>query len=141
MNKIVKRKLIRAIVCIIIGLVFFIYPIIAPQNINDNLHSYMNGFASGIIGIGIISLFIVIRATQNPIQAKELENEVQDERLIRIANDSMALTLRITYLLEALISIICAFIDKMEISIYLGIVICFQLVLYLIVYFIMKIKN
>jgi len=70
-----------------------------------------------------------------------LENEVQDERLIRIANDSMALTLRITYLLEALISIICAFIDKMEISIYLGIVICFQLVLYLIVYFIMKIKN
>ena len=41
MNKIVKRKLIGSILCIIIGIIFFVYPIIAPQNISENLHSYM----------------------------------------------------------------------------------------------------
>ncbi len=141
MNKIVKRKLIGAILCFVIGIAFFTYPIIAPQSITENLHSYMNGFASGMIGVGIVALFIVIRAFKSPTKAKELENEAQDERLIRIANDAMAITLRITYSIEALASIICAFINKMEISIYLGMLICFQLVLYLIVYFIVKRKN
>ena len=141
MNKIVKGKFIGAILCIIIGIIFFVYPIIAPQNINERLHSYMNGFASGIIGIGIVTLFIAIRAVKSPTKAQELENEAQDERLIKIANDSMAITLRITYSAEALISIICAFMNKMEISEYIAIIICFQLVIYIIVYFIVKRRN
>ncbi len=141
MNKIVKRKLIGSILCIIIGIIFFVYPIIAPQNISENLHSYMNGFASGIIGVGIVALFIVVRAVKSPTKAQELENEAKDERLIRIANDAKAITLTITYSAEALISIICALMNKMEISEYIAIIIGFQLVIYLIVYFIVKRRN
>lgn len=141
MNKIVKRKLIGAILCIIIGLVFFVYPIIAPQNISENLHSYMNGFASGIIIIGFAALFTVIRAVENPVKARELEVEAQDERLDKIYKDAMAITLRITYIVEAIISIVCAFMNKMEISQCIGIVIGFQLIIYLIVYFIVKRRN
>jgi len=54
MNKVVKQKLIFSIFCIIIGISFYIYPIIFKGSVGEELHSYMNGFASGIIGVRLV---------------------------------------------------------------------------------------
>ncbi len=141
MNKAVKRRLFSAIFCIIIGTIFFVYPIIFSENIRTELHDYMNGFASGVIAVGLYFLVTGIIALNSPSKGKELENEMKDERLNKINDCAMAITFRMTLLLEALVSIVCAFTNNMDISKYIGIAIYFQLVLYLIVYFIVKRNN
>lgn len=138
MNKIVKRKLIGAIICIVLGIAFLVYQIINPQSISEDLHAYMNGFAGGIIGVGIYTIIIAIKAMKSPKKAKELENEIKDERLNSINDRAMALVLKICIILEATISVICAFMEIMELAKYLGFVICFQVILYLIIYCIIK---
>ena len=55
--------------------------------------------------------------------------------------DGGTITFRISVLLEAIISIICAVNNKMEIAEYLGFAICFQIIVYLITYFIISKKN
>ena len=72
---------------------------------------------------------------------KKIENANNDERLKVINNSSMAISFRISIIVEAIISIICSICNKMEISKYLGFAICFQLVLYLAIYFIISKKN
>lgn len=140
MNKAVKQRLFSSILCIIIGTIFFVYPIIFKENIKEELYDYMKGFASGVIGVGLYFLATCLIALNSPSKGKKLENEIKDERLNKINACAMAITFRITLLVEALVSIICAFTNNMNISQYLGIAICFQLILYLIVYLIVKRK-
>lgn len=141
MNKVVKQKLFFSIICIIIGIIFLAYPIVFKDAVREELHSYMNGFASGIIGVGLYVFIVSIIALNSPSKGKELENEIKDERLNKINACAMSITLKITLITEAIVSMICAFTDNMQISEYIGIVICFQLVVYVIVYFLVKIKN
>ena len=139
MNKTVKKKLIGSVLCIIIGIIFFVYPII--NYVSEDLHTYMSGFAGGITGVGIYTFIIVIRALINPTKGKELENGIKDERLNKINACAMSITLKVSLIIEAIVSIVCAFTDKMIISQYIGFAICFQLILYVIVYFIVKRNN
>lgn len=141
MNKIVKKKLICSALCVVIGLIFFVYPIINGKNISEDLHTYMSGFAGGIIGVGIYTLIIAIKAIKSPSKGKELENQVKDERLNKINCCSMAITFRISLICEALVSVVGAFTNNMQISEYVGFAICFQLIVYLIVYYIVKRNN
>lgn len=141
MNKIVKKKLICSLVCIIIGIIFFIYPIINGKNINEDLHTYMSGFAGGIIGVGIYTFIIAIKAMISPSKGKELENEFKDERLNKINSCAMAISFRISLICEAAVSVICAFTNNMQISQYVGFAICFQLILYIVVHYIVKRNN
>ena len=141
MNKIIKRKLIGAIICFIIGIACLIILIASSDKISEELVSYMNGFSSGIIIIGIITLIKYIRVMKNEKMSKKLENANNDERLKVINNESMAISFRISVLVEAVISIICAVYNKMEIVEYLGFAICFQIIVYLITYFIISKKN
>lgn len=141
MNKVVKQKLISSIICIIIGIIFFVYPIIFKGTVREELHSYMNGFASGTIGVGFYIFIICIMALMSPSKGKELENEIKDERLNKINDCAMSITFKITLIVEAIVSIINAFANNMQISEYLGFAICFQLIMYLIVYFFVKRSN
>lgn len=141
MNKIVKSKLIGASLCIILGIAVGAYAIINQNSMADEVHSYISGFSFGVISVGIYTMVIVVNALRKPNKGKELENEVKDERLIGINNTSMALTFRLCVFLEAIISIVCAFTNKMEFSKYIGFAICFQLIAYLVIYIVMKRKN
>ena len=141
MNKVVKQKLIFSIFCIIIGILFFVYPIIFKGSVEEELHSYMNGFASGIIGLGLYVFVISIIALNSPNKGKKLEIELKDERLNKITESAMAITLRITLIAEAIVSMVSAFTNNMHISKYIGIVIAFQLIMYLIVYFFVRRNN
>ena len=78
---------------------------------------------------------------KNQEMIKKLENANSDERIKVINNSSMAISFRISIIVEAIISIICYICHKMEISKYLGFAICFQLVLYLATYYIISKKN
>ena len=142
MNKIIKRKLIRTIICFALGgIACLIFIAFNFEKIDENLLSYLSGCSTGIITVGIITLIKYTRVMKNERMRKELENANNDERLKINNNESMAITFRISVLLEAIISIICAVNNKMEIAEYLGFAICFQIIVYLITYFIISKKN
>lgn len=141
MNKIIKRKLIRTIICFALGIACLIFIAFNFEKIDENLLSYLSGCSTGIITVGIITLIKYTRVMKNERMRKELENANNDERLKINNNESMAITFRISVLLEAIISIICAVNNKMKIAEYLGFAICFQIIVYLITYFIISKKN
>lgn len=141
MNKTIKRKLIGTVVCLVLGIIFCVYPTINYKIFTDELHSYMSGFGGGLVGVGIYNLVICLKAIKNPVKAKEIENEMKDERVKSNSNYAMAIAFRISMFAEAIISIICAISQKIEISKYMGFAICFQLVLYIIVYCEVNKKN
>lgn len=140
MNKVVKRKLIGSIFCFIIGVGVMISSIIFTINLSDELHSYLLGFACGILGVGVYRLYIVLRVAKNPSKGKELENNENDERLLHISNKSMSITFRLSVIVEAILSLIYAFIN-IEIAKYLGIIVGIQLIVYVVIYFIMSKNN
>ena len=141
MNKIIKRKLIRTIICFALGIACLIFIAFNFEKIDENLLSYLSGCSTGIITVGIITLIKYTGVMKNERIRKELENANNDERLKINNNESMAITFRISVLLEAIISIICAVNNKMKIAEYLGFAICFQIIVYLITYFIISKKN
>ena len=141
MNKIIKRKLIGAAICIVLGIISLIILAINYKIISEELLSYVSGFSSAIITVGLITLIKYTRIMKNQEMIKKLENANSDERLKVINNSSMAISFRISIIVETIISIICSICNKMEISRYLGFAICFQLVLYLATYFIISKKN
>jgi len=141
MNKIIKRKLIGAAICIVLGIISLIILAINYKIISEELLSYLSGFSSGIIVIGIVTLIKYTRIMKNQEMTKKIENANNDERLKVINNESMAISFRISIILEAIISMICAAYNKMEIAECLGFAICFQLVLYLITYYIISKKK
>ena len=141
MNKIIKRKLIGAGICLVLGIISLIILAINYKIISEELLSYLNGFSSGIIIIGIVTLVKYTRIMKNQEMTKKIENANNDERLKVINNASMAISFRISVIIEAVISMICAAYNKMEIAECLGFAICFQLVLYLVTYFVINKKN
>ena len=141
MNKIIKRKLIGAAICLGLGIICLIILAINYKIISEELIYYLNGFSSGIIIIGIVTLIKYIRIMKNQEMTKKIENANNDERLKVINNEAMAISFRISIIIEAVISMICAAYNKMEISEYLGFAISFQIVVYLITYFIISKKN
>ena len=141
MNKIIKRKLIGSIICFTLGIIGLIFLAISSGTISEDLFSYISGFSSGIIVVGIVTLIKYTRVMKNQEMTKKIENANNDERLRIISNESMAITLRISLIVEAVISMICAVNNKMEIAECLGFAICFQIIVYLITYFIVNKKN
>ena len=141
MNKIIKRTLIGAAICLILGIISLIILAINYKIISEELLSYLSGFSSGIIVIGVITLIKYTRIMKNQEMTKKIENANNDERLKVINHESMAISFRISLIIEAVISIICAIYNKMEIAEYLGFAICFQIIVYLITYFIISKKN
>lgn len=143
MNKVVKRKLIGSIFCIVVGIIAFVYTIIDLNitGLNEETLSYMRGFAGGLFGVGIVTLCVVIKAICDSNKAKELENIRKDERLNSINAKAMAISFRISVGFEAILSIIGACISNMKMAEFFGIIVCIQVVLYLVAYFIVKRNN
>lgn len=143
MNKAVKGKLIGSALCIAIAIMTILYLVLDINGINNNeeLSSYVAGFACGILGVGIVVLYVVIRATRNTEKAKELENTLKDERLNSIKDKSMAVVFKISLFSQAIISLFCAFTNHMEISKYLGLAISAQIIVFSLVYTFIKRNN
>lgn len=141
MNKIVKRKLIGSILCLILGVIVFIYAIINKNNIGNEIFSYLCGFTVGIVLVGVYILIISVSAIKNPNKMRIMENNENDERLIAINDKAMSISFRICILAEAIISIICSLTKHMEFAKYFGWLTGIELIIYLIIYFIYSKKN
>ena len=116
MNKIIKRKLVGAIICLVIGIICLIYLAVNHEKINEELLSYISGFSTGIISIGIITVIKYIRIMKNEKMSKKIENANNDERLKLINSEAMAISFRISVLMEAIASIICAICRKWKLQ-------------------------
>ena len=141
MNKIIKRKLIRTIICFALGIACLIFIAFNFEKIDENLLSYLSGCSTGIITVGIITLIKYTRVMKNEKMRKELENANNDERLKINNNESMAIAFRISVITQVVISIVCAIYNKMEIAGYIEIAVTFQTMVYLVTYFIISKKN
>jgi len=141
MNKIVKKRLIKTIICFVLGAVCGVCSLLNGENMSEELQSYLNGFTTGIFTAGMYFLLCTIRAIRNPKIAKNMENVEQDERLHSINNKALAITFRISVFVEAIVSVLGAILGYMQISECLGAVIGVQLILYIIVYYVIEHKN
>lgn len=135
MNKFAKSRLIKAIICLVIGFILLLY-VYLGDNINTELKSYLNGLSFGIGLIGVYFLIHSLFLLRSPKKSKEMENIQKDERLILIYDKSMALSFKVIILIEAVVSIISAFMGNMVIAEIIGILLAIQMIIYLIMYFI-----
>lgn len=141
MNKMLKKKIITGSIFIIIGTLFLVCSNFVLKNLNVDVKSYINGFGSGLTGIGIFFVIKSIIGIVKPEKGKKMENVYNDERLWSISNKSMAITFRFSMLLEAVASLICAIMNKMVFAEYLAIIIFIQTAIYIITYFILSKKS
>lgn len=128
-----KEKLrIKCVVCgilVMIGIVMIVLSI-QLKSLTDMQSGYMSGFGNSVT-VGSLALLIKnIIALRNPKKLKDREIELTDERNIQISTKSMAITFRICILLQAIGSMILAFLNN-ELGIYLGLVVGVQLIVYI----------
>ena len=139
-SKFAKTRLIGSIFCLIIGLISIVISFFG-KDITNELKNYLFGFAFGVIFVGIYFLIYSIILVINPKKNIEAENLQKDERILSIFDKSLSISFRITLISEALVSIVCAFLGYMFISKVLGILISFELIIYLITYIIISKRN
>jgi len=135
-NKIIFR-ILYSIIMILISFIIFEVAIFT----NYNHHDYIFGFGVGFLGVSIVILIKNILALRNPKKLKKIEVVEKDERLIKITNNSYAMTFRITIFTEAIISIISTLLGNFDISRIIGVIICLQLMIFFITYMIISKKN
>jgi len=128
LEKKLKRKCFVAGVLIIIGIIIVIISIYS-KNLTELQQSYMNGFG---IGLTLASLALLIKngmALRNPKAIRKREIELTDERQRKINCKSMAITFRISVLVEAFVSAILAFTNN-QLGIYMGFMVGIQLIIF-----------
>ena len=114
-NKII-RKCVISVIFIVIGILVLLYGL---------------GFGVGLIAAAGVLLIKNGRAVFNPEIYKKREIELTDERLQEISINSMAITFRISILLEAILSVVLAFTEN-KLGVYMGLIVCIQLIIYII---------
>lgn len=139
-SKFAKTRLIGSIFCLVIGLISILISFFG-KDFSSELKNYLFGFAFGVIFVGIYFLIYSIILVINPKKNIEAENLQKDERILSIFDKSLSISFRITLISEALVSIVCAFLGYMFISKVLGILISFELIIYLVTYIIISKRN
>lgn len=131
MEKKLKRKCIRACICIIIGIIIIILSL-KLEGLSELQKTYMSGFGEGIIPVCLILLIKNTLALRNSKTLRDREIELTDERNIEIQIKSMAVTFRICILLQAIGSMILSIFMNNELGLYLGLLVGIQLIVYVI---------
>jgi hypothetical protein len=129
-----KAKMIYYVICLIVGIISF-----ASGYKSDN--AYLYGFGTGLIVASSILLIKQIVINKDPKKLHQQEVAENDERNKMICTASFAITFRLSILLEAIFSVILAYKSLVDLSELLGFVVCIQLIIYLITYFIISKKN
>ena len=143
MNKIIKRKLIRTIICFALGIACLIFIAFNFEKIDENLLSYLSGCSTGIITVGIITLIKYTRVMKNERMRKELENANNDERLKINNNESMAITFRIIIWISVIADFMVTFFfrEYQEFTDTLSAFTFFSIFTYLIAYYFVSKNN
>lgn len=137
MSKKFKINMIAKIIIIILGIGCIVYSFFTP---NEDVSAYFLGFGAGLIAVSLLSLIRYIRMAKNSNYAKKIENEYNDERLIRVVDKSLALTFRISVIIEALAVIVLELVKLNTWGEVLSLIVCGQCFLYLLIYWILSKK-
>lgn len=130
MEKKLKRKCVVCVICILIGISMIIMAL-KLNGISELQRSYMSGFGNSFTVVSLVLLIKNIIAISNPNNLRKREIELTDERNIKIATNSMAITFRICIILQAILSMVLAFMNN-ELGMYLGLLVGIQLIVYII---------
>ena len=131
-----KAKMIYYVICLIVGIISF-----ASGYKSDN--AYLYGFGTSLIVASSILLIKQIVINKDPKKLHQQEVAENDERNKMICTASFAITFRLSILLEAIFSVILAYkslVGQYQFNLP-GFVVCIQLIIYLITYFIISKKN
>ena len=139
MSKYMKQKLVGALLCLSVGIFLLLYVVLDTQK--EEIHSYLLGFVLGIVSVAVYFLILVFSSFKSEKIKLHMELKETDERYRYIYHMAMALTFRLSISIEAVASIVCAFLNRMALAQELGFLVGMQLILYLIFYFIIKVKN
>ncbi len=129
MERKLKIKCVISSIFIVIGVIVLVLALTS-----ENLSEVQSGFMTGLgTSLGLGSLILLIKniiALRNPDKLRKREITETDERTLTICTKSMAITFRISLILEALLTIglVCA---NLEYGVYLGWLIGVQLVIFL----------
>src|SRR5574344_1523052 len=104
-----KGKKIYYIICVLVGIIAFIY-----GYTQDN--SYLTGFGIALICVACILLVKQIIISKDPKKLHKQEIEEKDERNKLICTSAFAITFRLSILLEAIASIILAVYLREDLS-------------------------
>ena len=130
MEKKLKIKCVVCVICILIGVSMIIIAL-KLNGISELQKSYMSGFGNSFTVVSLVLLIKNIIAISNPNNLRKREIELTDERNIKIATNSMAITFRICIILQAILSMVLAIMDN-ELGMYLGLLVGIQLIVYII---------
>ncbi len=139
MSKYIKHKLVGALLCLGVGMIVLIYAFSDTQK--EEIHSYLLGFVLGILAVAVYFLILVFSSLKSEKIKHHIEMKETDERYKYIYHMAMACTFRLSISIEAIASIACAFLNQMSLARELGLLVGMQLILYLVFYLIIKIKN
>ena len=139
--KTVKNKLTFSIILFIVGIICLLVLFLTSKLLGEYLFGYLSGFAICLIVIEFLMIIKYTRISKNKELVKKIENTKNDERLKQISNAALAITFRISIFAEVIISIIYAVIGKTEISQFLGLAVCIQIIISFLTYYIICEKN
>lgn len=139
MTKRMKHKLGGAILCLGIGIILLAYNLSCPQS--KEVQEYIFGFVAGMVFVAIYFFVLIGISYKNEKIKYNMETKEKDERYQYLYHMAMAYTFRLSLFLEGVASIVCAFLNKMIYSQILGLLVGAQLIIYLVFYTMIKIKN
>ncbi len=139
--KTVKNKLTFSIILFIVGIICLLVLFLTSKTLGEYLFGYLSGFAICLIVIEFLMIIKYTRISKNKELVKKIENTKNDERLKQISNAALAITFRISIFAEVIISIIYAVIGQTEISQFLGLAVCIQIIISFLTYYIICEKN
>lgn len=128
MEKKIKIKCAISCICIIIGIIMIVVSV-KGKGLSAMQASYINGFGTSFSIASLAMLIRNIMAIRNAKSLRKREIELTDERNVEIYKKSMAITFRISMLIEAFVSLALVIADN-ELGIHLGLLIGMQLIIF-----------
>lgn len=126
-----KQKCISSFICVIAGTIIVILAL-CLKNLSEMQISYLDGFGKSF-AIASLALFIKnLMSLRNAKTIRDREIELTDERNLQIEKNSMAITFKISAIIEAFLSIILVVFMNNELGMYLGLLLTVQIVIYVI---------
>ncbi|MEI4624060.1 hypothetical protein KFD70_27635 [Bacillus pfraonensis] len=131
----VKSRMIWYMALLFIGIILYI-----SAEFFEVIDSFWSGMGIGFVIVSIIRLVQIGRFKNDAEYAKKLTVKHSDERNHYLANRARSHTFYYSILMEGVVIILFNIMDMSEIAQVIGMVLCGQIIIYWITYFLLKSK-
>jgi len=133
----VNKQILLYSVIFICAVCLFIFTMFFSESGDD---SFWNGLATGIIFICAVRIYFLFKYKNNEKYAKEINIQNNDERNRFLANKAKSIAFYLYMIVSGILVIILRAFGEIEASVILGYSVCGLLILYLVVYFVIRKK-